>query len=109
MPKPAIPSTPIGSVLAFAGEITGPDNAARDNRTQDNRTGALIETLGWMACDGRSLPVQQYPELFNVLGYRYGGKDEVFNIPDIPPAEACPKLLHIIHFANPDLLLGSVA
>ena len=36
---------------------------------------------GFMVCDGRSLKKSEYPELFAVIGYTYGGSGENFNIP----------------------------
>ncbi|HEY9692835.1 MAG TPA: phage tail protein [Oculatellaceae cyanobacterium] len=35
-----------------------------------------------MVCDGKSLEVSQYPDLFAVLEYLYGGENDKFNIPD---------------------------
>lgn len=52
---------PAGTVITFAGGIA-PD--------------------GYFECDGRSLNASTYPELFNAIGYRYGGSNGVFNIPD---------------------------
>lgn len=37
---------------------------------------------GFLIADGRSLKKSEYPELFNVLGYVYGGSGENFNIPN---------------------------
>lgn len=36
----------------------------------------------WMREDGRSLNKREYPDLFNVIGYTYGGSGDNFNIPD---------------------------
>ncbi|CAD7289581.1 hypothetical protein LMG7974_01658 [Campylobacter majalis] len=36
---------------------------------------------GFLVCDGRSLNKSEYAELFEVIGYTYGGSDESFNIP----------------------------
>lgn len=37
---------------------------------------------GWSWCDGRQLPVAEYPELFAILGQRFGGDgDETFAVP----------------------------
>jgi microcystin-dependent protein len=36
----------------------------------------------WLLCDGRSLNVEQYPKLFSVMGYSFGGSGNVFNLPD---------------------------
>lgn len=35
-------------------------------------------------CDGRALSIYDHPNLFNLLGYRYGGSGSTFNIPKIP-------------------------
>ncbi len=80
---PAQPAgdTPVGSVVAFAGQLgdpapPGPAGAAAVGTTSP------IEAWGWMACDGRSLDGSAYPELFAVLGYLYGGSGGSFNIPN---------------------------
>jgi microcystin-dependent protein len=46
--------------------------------------GTLENNNNWFPCDGRSLHVDDYPELFNAIGYTYGGSDEnkLFTIPD---------------------------
>jgi phage-related tail fiber protein len=55
--------TPVGSVVAFAGEK---------------------EPDGWLICDGRLLSRSGYPELFGAIGTRHGHGDAVttFNLPD---------------------------
>ncbi|MBC3908025.1 tail fiber protein [Undibacterium sp. NL8W] len=65
---------PVGAVVAFAGGHS-PANS------NDNLPNPL-EAWGWMVCDGRSLLAVHYPELYAVLGYRYGGQGEQFCIPD---------------------------
>ena len=70
LPQPFFPSpgyidTPVGAVIAYAGG-----------------TDVTVEALGWMLCDGRTLEPALYPELFAVLGYRYGGSAEHFQLPD---------------------------
>lgn len=38
----------------------------------------------FMQCDGRSLSVQEYPELFAVIGTQYGGDGvNTFNLPTL--------------------------
>lgn len=37
---------------------------------------------GWMECDGRALSKTEYKELFDVIGYKYGGTGNLFNLPD---------------------------
>jgi len=68
-------SLPVGSITAFAGEIN-------TTKTPENNK-SQIEELGWLVCDGRTLETHNYPELFAVLGYLYGGSDNNFKIPDL--------------------------
>jgi len=81
--RPGFGELPVGSVTAFAGTLGAPDSvgAATTVTPQDYVTDP-IEAWGWMYCDGRSLPTYDYPELFAVLGYVYGGSGNQFLIPD---------------------------
>ena len=39
---------------------------------------------GWMACDGRYLLISEYPDLFKLIGTRYGGDGvTTFHLPDL--------------------------
>jgi microcystin-dependent protein len=38
---------------------------------------------GWKECNGQSLAVADHPDLFLVLGYRYGGSGANFNVMDL--------------------------
>lgn len=49
-----------------------------------------------MYCDGRPLRAEQYPELFAVLGYTYGGSESHFNIPALPDMQVGAARLHYI-------------
>ena len=63
LPKDALP--PIGSVVAFAG----PSESVPS---------------GWMICDGRKLPKDQYDELFHAIGTSWGGDgSHDFYLPDL--------------------------
>lgn len=80
---------PVGAVVAFAGQVGTPiPNTASPVDVVPAATGsppaatAQIEAWGWMACDGRTLAVSLYPELFAALGYLYGGGADSFNLPD---------------------------
>ncbi len=60
-------STPVGCVLAYAGCL---------NNNQ-------LNALGWSICDGASLSIKQYPELFAAIGTCNGGDGNThFNLPD---------------------------
>ncbi|HBE80143.1 MAG TPA: phage tail protein [Firmicutes bacterium] len=42
---------------------------------------------GWVACEGQYLSVIQFPELFGVLGTKFGGDGRVtFGLPDLRKA-----------------------
>lgn len=56
------PSTPVGAMVDWPGGGTPPKN--------------------WALCDGSSLLAAAYPDLFAVLGYRYGGSGANFNLPN---------------------------
>ena len=47
------------------------------------QSAAINAPNGWFDCDGRTLPVISYMDLFQAIGYTYGGSDTSFNIPDI--------------------------
>lgn len=38
---------------------------------------------GWMLCNGESLAVAEYPALYAIIGYVFGGSGENFNLPDM--------------------------
>jgi microcystin-dependent protein len=38
---------------------------------------------GWFWCSGDSLPVSAFPQLYNLLGNRYGGDGNTFRLPDL--------------------------
>jgi microcystin-dependent protein len=52
------------------------------------------ETKGWHYCDGRSLPIKQYRELYDVIGCGFGGDFKTyFNLPDLRPRDNEGNLL----------------
>ena len=53
---------PVGLVLPFGGDIA-PD--------------------GYLLCDGGDYATADYPELFAVVGFTYGGADDRFNVPSL--------------------------
>lgn len=38
---------------------------------------------GYLLADGASYKTTDYPDLFNIIGYTYGGSDDTFNIPNL--------------------------
>lgn len=55
-------AVPSGAVMAFAN--------------------SLFQPLGWLQCNGGSYLKDDYPGLFAVIGYTYGGSGINFNVPD---------------------------
>ncbi|MDO6708351.1 phage tail protein [Photobacterium sp. 1_MG-2023] len=65
---------PVGSVIAFAGEISQQPGPHQTN----------LMMFDWLLCDGTLVNIAQYPELFGALGVRYGGNESQgqFQLPD---------------------------
>ena len=55
-------NTPLGSIIAFSGNDI---------------------PVGFLLCDGSTLNKNEYLDLFNVIGYTYGGSDNEFKLPDL--------------------------
>jgi len=36
----------------------------------------------WLLCDGSTIKVSEYPELYSVIGHLYGGNESTFKLPD---------------------------
>lgn len=56
------PSGPVGEIIA---------------------TGSVTPPGGFLYCNGQSVSVSQYQDLFNSIGYTYGGAGATFNVPDL--------------------------
>jgi microcystin-dependent protein len=57
----------LGSTKDYVGDVKF------TNRNDDH--------YGWLKCDGRSLDTTTYSDLFNVIGYSFGGSGSNFNLP----------------------------
>lgn len=55
----------VGTIISWAG-----NNISHLNNTK------------YLICYGQALTTSDYPELFNVIGYRYGGSETTFYLPD---------------------------
>jgi Phage Tail Collar Domain len=71
-------SVPIGSIVAYAGDIPE-DPTARS---------VFEEGIGWMVCDGRALSRDDpnFSDLFNAIGFNWGQPDPdgpLFRVPDL--------------------------
>jgi len=82
---PGFGELPVGALVAFAGQLGAPIPNSASPPTSFAASPPETEPLeawGWMLCDGRTLSIYLYPELFAALGYLYGGSGGSFNIPD---------------------------
>jgi hypothetical protein len=43
----------------------------------------LIKVGNNLLCNGAEININEYPDLFNILGKNYGGSDNQFNLPDL--------------------------
>lgn len=79
-PMPAIPglpliqpspALPVGSVLAFAGDV--------------NKLAIPLACQGYLVCDGRTLPVSEFPDLHLAIGNLYtpSARNAFFSLPDL--------------------------
>ena len=87
----------ISGNLTVVGDLRGRNYYASGNFYLDNyvlipagtiiQSAANDEPAGWLDCNGRVLSVVVYADLFNAIGYTYGGvysgSDLSFNIPDM--------------------------
>ncbi|HEX6428900.1 MAG TPA: phage tail protein [Niastella sp.] len=81
-------AVPVGSLIAFAGKISplikpGDQPPAVYPVSQPAFT-TDVESQGWMVCDGRSLDINTYNVLYQVIGDQYntGDMQGKFCIPD---------------------------
>lgn len=64
----AQPGIPVGAVIAFAGEIR-----QSQSDTENHKTNLFM--FNWLLCDGSSVAIAEYPELYAALGGLYGGSE----------------------------------
>lgn len=64
---------PIGTILPFVGDLVGDANLQ-----------AQLEGKGWLYCDGRSLAIEEYEELYAVISGGWGCRgNKEFTLPDL--------------------------
>jgi len=83
----------IGQDLTIGGSMHATNYYASGNYYLNNyvlipagtiiQSAAIAEPAGWYECDGRSLDIYTFAELFTAIGYTYGGYSPSFNIPDM--------------------------
>lgn len=65
---------------------------------------------GWIACNGAKLQIKEYPELFAVIGNRYGGNGKTtFSLPNPSPQPAGVLMIRAkSEGEDPDKFVGLV-
>jgi hypothetical protein len=64
--------TAVGTIIAFGGD-------ANNATVQDH-----LKEAGWLPCFGQTFDTSgDYAELYNVIGYAYGGGGNMFDLPDL--------------------------
>lgn len=66
---------PVGAIIAFPGEIL-------QQAGKETQAGINLHLHPWMICDGSSILIDEFYDLFTVIGKMYGGDDTHFNLPD---------------------------
>lgn len=62
---------------------TGALSAVERFTVGDTKTSLVSnDHVGWLMCDGRSLNVEDFRQLFSVIGHSFGGSGSTFNLPD---------------------------
>lgn len=80
-----IPAFPVGTVLpiyeiySLTEESLPITNGYRHILYGNNNA-----PIGWLECNGSMVSKNDYPELFNIIGYSYGGAGNNFALPSIP-------------------------
>jgi microcystin-dependent protein len=73
----------------------------KTNGTMDGIVGmikmvlALNETAEWLPCDGRALSTADYPALYELIGYRFGGELGQFQLPNLPPQQSAYFMIKV--------------
>lgn len=62
--------------ITFVPQPQSPDVAGFVKETSDD-----VVPDGWLECNGQSVSTTAYPELFEKIGYTYGGSGGSFNLP----------------------------
>jgi microcystin-dependent protein len=86
-------TTPSTAVSGGTLTVTTWNTEVRDNlnhlNSYVNPTGAVLPYAGtsapsgYLLCDGTSVGTADYPDLFSVVQYNYGGSGTAFNVPDL--------------------------
>ena len=80
----SLKGTSIGTIVPWCGQITS-------------------IPPGWSRCDGADLNVSDYPDLFDLIGYRYGGSGNVFKLPRIQD-----KAMTDYHTSHTNVISGGI-
>ncbi|HEX5344036.1 MAG TPA: phage tail protein [Duganella sp.] len=68
-------SLPVGAIVPYAGPVNNPNDPQGAASYPDYRSLAYqryLQQRGWLLCDGATVLVAQYPDLFRAIGFIYG-------------------------------------
>lgn len=65
---------PIGTLLPFVNYS--------NNGSSEYIIKIKVDHMTWIEANGCELNKDQYPEIFNVINYKYGGNGNIFSLPD---------------------------
>lgn len=81
-----------GDIVNIQGDITDIENAIDEGAIllgESMPLGSIVlyptavpPNSKWLVCEGQSIPKASYPDLFNIIGYTFGGSGIQFNLPD---------------------------
>ena len=69
---PPVQGVPIGTILAYGGDIS------------QSSILVSLSNAGWLFCNGDPYSTSDYPDLYNVIGFYFGGNlSTIFNVPNL--------------------------
>ena len=81
----SLKGTSIGTIVPWCGEITA-------------------IPAGWRRCDGSDLNTGEYSDLFDIIGYRYGGSGNTFKLPKFDD-----KCVVDYHTSHTNIISGGIS
>jgi hypothetical protein len=80
-----IPAFPVGTLLPiFEIYSTTDESLPITNGFRHIMYGFNNSPIGWLECNGDLVSKNDYPELFEIIKYTYGGAGDYFALPNIP-------------------------
>lgn len=55
-----------------------------------------LDVPGWMPCDGKELKSDENKDVFDAIGKQFGGGDDTFKLPMIPPTGGFAMCIRVV-------------